>query len=64
MLYHVRELNMLLRQQDFDRDGEPECVGVHVSGLGVIKSRSSLSNILDTRSNNLSPQSYLNTFSR
>ena len=55
LLYHVRELNMLLRRrdnkneqylfyniynfrQDFDKDGRADCVGVHVSGIGVIRS--------------------------
>ena len=65
LLYHVRELNILLRQQDYDKDGHADCVGVHVAGVGVIKSKFSSSNILDTGSRgHMSPNSYLKTFSR
>ena len=46
MLYHVREANLLLRQQDFNRDGHPDCVGVHVTGLGVLTSQHSNYNLL------------------
>ena len=34
MLYHVRESNLLLRHQDYNRDGYPDCVGLHVTGVG------------------------------
>ena len=80
MLYHVRELDMILRRQvagsrvmchvscvllqDYDGDGVSDCVGVHVAGVGVIRSRSSASNILDTASTNLTSTAYLNTWAR
>ena len=46
MLFHVRESNILFRKQDFDRDGYSDCVGVHVAGVGVITSNSSVNNLL------------------
>ena len=55
--------------QDYDGDGVSDCVGVHVAGVGVIRSRSSASNILDTASTNLTSTNltstaYLNTWAR
>ena len=46
-----------------------DCVGVHVAGVGVIRARSSASNILDTASTNLTSTNltstaYLNTWAR
>ena len=41
-----------------------DCVGVHVAGVGVIRARSSASNILDTASTNLTSTAYLNTWAR
>ena len=64
MLYHARELNKLMEQQDYDQDGRADCLGVHVSGLGVIKSETSHHNILDTNTSSVSPASYLKTFSQ
>ena len=64
MLYHARELNKLMERQDYDQDGQGDCVGVHVSGVGVIKSATSFNNILDTNTSSLSPQTYLKTFSQ
>ena len=64
MLYHTRELNTFMMRQDYDQDGRSDCVGVHVAGLGVIKSKSSYNNILDTNTSSVSPQSYLKTFSQ
>jgi len=46
MLLHVREANVLMRRQDFDRDGASDCIGVHVSGIGVITSNMSVDNLL------------------
>ena len=51
----------LPRRQDYDGDGSADCVGVHVAGIGIIRSKSSYSNILD--SGHMSPHKYLNTFS-
>ena len=64
MLYHARELNKLMERQDYDQDGHGDCVGVHVTGLGVIKSPTSYNNILDTNTSSVSPESYLKTFSQ
>ena len=50
--------------QDYDGDGVSDCVGVHVAGVGVIRSRSSVSNILDTAATNLTSTAYLNTWAR
>ena len=50
------------RRQDYDGNGDADCVGVHVAGIGIIRSKSSYSNILD--SGQMSPHKYLNTFSR
>ena len=53
--------------QDYDGDGVSDCVGVHVAGLGVIRSRSSASNILDMAASNLTnltSHAYLNTWAR
>ena len=30
--------NICKFRQDFDKDGRADCVGVHVSGIGVIRS--------------------------
>ena len=40
MLYHVKEANVMLRRQDFNRDGISDCVGVHVSDIRVVTSPS------------------------
>ena len=64
MLYHVRELNTFMQRQDYDQDGRADCLGVHVAGLGVIKTKTSDNNILDTNTSSVSPQSYLKTFSQ
>ena len=53
--------------QDYDGDGVSDCVGVHVAGVGVIRSRSSASNILDMAASNLTnltSHAYLNTWAR
>jgi len=62
MLFHVRETNILLKKQDFNRNGASDCVGVHVSGVGVITSNTSVDNLLTGKFS--SPESYLQTFSR
>ena len=62
MLYHVREANLLLRHQDYDRDGYPDCVGVHVSGVGVLTSSKSDHNLLTGHFN--SSEEYLRAFSK
>ena len=62
MLYHVREANLLLRHQDYDRDGYPDCVGVHVSGVGVLASSKSDHNLLSGHFN--SSEEYLRAFSK
>lgn len=62
MLYHVREANLLLRQQDFNRDGQPDCVGVHVTGLGILTSQHSNYNLLPD--NVTTSEAYLRAFSK
>jgi len=62
MLYHVREANLLLRRQDYDRDGRQDCIGVHVAGIGVVTHDSSIDNLLNGTFP--SPEHYLRTFSR
>ena len=62
MLFHVRESNVLFRKQDFDRDGYSDCVGVHVAGVGVITSNSSVNNLLGGEYK--TSEEYLRTFSR
>ena len=62
MLYHIREANLLLRHQDYDRDGYPDCVGVHVTGVGVLASSRSDHNLLT--GNFSTSEEYLRTFSK
>ena len=50
------------RQLDFDLDGEPDCLGLHVAGLGVIVAEESVDNVL--RGEYTSPEDYLRSFSR
>ena len=62
MVLHVREANILMRRQDFDRDGVADCVGVHVAGIGVITDNTSHTNLLS--GSYRSPEEYLRRFSR
>jgi len=62
MLYHVRESNLILRNQDYNRDGRPDCVGIHVAGVGVITSQHFQDNLLSGQFT--SPEEYLKAFSR
>ncbi len=36
MLYHVREVNIMMRSNDYNEDGDPDCVGIHVKDIRVI----------------------------
>ena len=62
MLYHVRESNMLLRHMDYDQDNYPDCVGVHVNGIGVLASPTSHHNLL--AGNFTTSEEYLRAFSK
>jgi hypothetical protein len=52
----------LCRQLDFDLDGEADCLGLHVGGLGVIVAEDSVDNVLSGTFT--SPEDYLRAFSR
>ena len=62
MLFHIRESNILMRKQDFDQDGYSDCVGVHVAGVGVLTSKTSVSNLFTGEYK--TSEEYLRTFSR
>ncbi len=60
--YSVFQLAPLCRQLDFDLDGEADCLGLHVGGLGVIVAEDSVDNVLSGTFT--SPEDYLRAFSR
>ena len=62
MLYHIRESNLLLGRFDYDGDSNPDCVGVHVSGVGVLASDDSDYNLL--AGNFTTSEQYLRAFSK
>ena len=62
MLYHIRESNLLLGSFDYDRDSNPDCVGLHVSGVGVLASDDSDFNLL--KGNFSTSEQYLRAFSK
>ena len=62
MLHHSREAGLVLAGQDWDRDGQADCLGLTVSGLAVITKPESHNNVLLPDSK--SAREYLHSFSR